>query len=267
MELPNDIWNIIVKQSKKSNDEFVADMNLIDLRMLEIVIAEKKTKMYNAIKSKIDNYDIIEVYDDNNKYEMDCIVVNKNTKKECCIDVIQLVNGSNKTIFGKYLYGNNYNIHLCLTKYNIKIKSKIQHRCRENINIANELKVGDVFCYSLYTCVEWIKMRNRIYEMEFFKDGIVYDVVCGITRDKIIIKKYYNNGNGIITKSKKYVNKNMVLNKVEYNDNAVEYIRYKKKLLFESIFEIDKINDNKIYFENVNKKNLIQIQKSLKIIK
>jgi hypothetical protein len=31
MELPNDIWNIIVKQSKKSNDEFVADMNLIDL--------------------------------------------------------------------------------------------------------------------------------------------------------------------------------------------------------------------------------------------
>lgn len=267
MELPNDIWNIIVKQSKKSNDEFVEDMNLIDLQMLEIVIAERKTRMYNAIKSKIDNYDIIEVYDDNNKYEMDCVVVNKNTKKECCIDVIQLVNGSNKTIFGKYLYGNSYNIHLCLTKYNIKIKSKIEHRCRDNINIANKLKVGDVFCYNCYTGVEWVKMRNRIYEMEFFKDGIVYDVVCGITRYKIIIKKYYTNDNGIMIKSKIYVNKNIVLNKVEYTDNAVEYIKYKKKLLFESILVINQINDNKIYFENVNKKNLIQIQKSLKIIK
>jgi hypothetical protein len=122
-----------------------------------------------------------------------------------------------------------------------------------------------VFCYSLYTGAEWCKHRNRYDEMEFFNDSLKYDVVCGITRDKIIIKKYYNNGNGIITKSKKYVNKNMVLNKVEYNDNAVEYIRYKKKLLFESILEIDKINDNKIYFENVNKKQLIQIQKSLKI--
>jgi hypothetical protein len=48
-------------------------------------------------------------------------------------------------------------------------------------------------------------------------------------------------------------------------DNEVEFIRCKKKLLYESIFEIDKINDNKIYFENVNKKQLIQIQKSLKI--
>jgi hypothetical protein len=58
--------------------------------MLEIVIAEKKTKMYNAIKSKIDKYDIIEVYDDNNKYVMDCIVINKILKKNVVLDVIQL---------------------------------------------------------------------------------------------------------------------------------------------------------------------------------
>jgi hypothetical protein len=31
------------------------------------------------------------------------------------------------------------------------------------------------------------------------------------------------------------------------------------------MMEIDKINDNKIYFENVNKKQLIKLQKSLKI--
>jgi hypothetical protein len=240
-------------------------MDLKDLLWLEHSILQKKMEICDAIKSKIDKYDIIEVFDDNNKYVMDCVVIDKMVKRECCIRVCELKNGNKKTIFGNYLNGNMTNENLCLFTYNIKIKSKWEHRCRENINIANELKVGSVFCYSLYTGAEWIKMRNRIYEMEFFKDGIVYDVVCGITRDKIIIKKYYNNGNGIITKSEKYVNKNMVLNKVEYDDNAVEYIRYKKKLLFESIFEIDKINDNKIYFENVNKKQLIQIQKSLKI--
>jgi hypothetical protein len=56
MELPNDIWIDIVKQSKKTNDDIVADMNLKELRMLELVIAERKTKMYNSIKSKIDKY-------------------------------------------------------------------------------------------------------------------------------------------------------------------------------------------------------------------
>lgn len=265
MELPNDIWNEIVKQSKKTNNDIVAGLTLKELRMLEIVIAERKTKMYNAIKSKLDKYDIIEVYDDNNKYVMDCVVVNKNTKKECCIDVIQLVNGSNKTIFGNYLHGNSYNIHLCLTKYNIKIKNKIQDRCRENINIANKLKVGDVICYSLYTGAEWCKFRHIYEDMTTFKDGIIYDVVCGITRDKIIIKKYYTNDNGIVIKSKRYVNKNVVLNKVDYDDNAVEYIRYKKKLLFESILEIAIINDITQYFKDVNKKQIIKLQKRLKI--
>ena len=36
------------------------------------------------------------------------------------------------------------NEDLCLFTYNIKIKSKYIDRCRENINIANKLKVGDV---------------------------------------------------------------------------------------------------------------------------
>ena len=90
MELPNDIWIEIVKQSKKSNDDIVADMDLKELRMLEIVVAEKKTKMYNAIKSKLDKYDIIEVFDDNNKYVMDCVLIDKIAKRECCIRVCEL---------------------------------------------------------------------------------------------------------------------------------------------------------------------------------
>jgi hypothetical protein len=57
----------------------------------------------------------------------------------------------------------------------------------------------------------------------------------------------------------------MVLNKINYEDNEVEFIRCKKKFMLMCMMEIDKINDNNEYFENVNKKQIIQIQKSLKI--
>jgi hypothetical protein len=231
MELPNDIWDIIVKQSKKTNDDVVADMNLEELRMLEIVIAERKSKMYHEIKSKIDKYDIIEVIDEDGKNVMDFVVIDKTAKRECCIRVIQLINGNKKTIFGNYLNGNIYNSNLCLITNNIKIKSKWEQRNRENINIANKLKVGDVFWYSLYTGAEWCKMRKRIYEMNTFEDGLKYGVVNDITPNKIVIVNYYKISNtDNIGKSIRYINKNMILNKINYEDNEVEYIRCKKSL-------------------------------------
>ena len=266
MELPNEIWDIIVKQSKKTNDDIVADMNLKELRMLEIVIAERKTKMYDAIKSKLYKYEIIEVFDDNNNYVMDCILINKIAKKECCIRICKLNNGDKKTIFGNYLNGDMFNQDLSLFTYNIKIKSKWEHRCRENINIANKLKVGDVFCYSLYTGAEWCKLRRRIYEMETFEDGLKYAVVVDKTRYKIVIVKYHKISNtDNIVKKLKYVDKNMVLNKINYEDNEVEFIKYKKKFMYICMFDINKINDINDYFKDVNKKMLIQIQKNLKI--
>jgi hypothetical protein len=124
-------------------------LTLKELRKLEIVIAERKTKLYNAIKSKLDKYDVIRVND------VDYIIINKNIKKECCIRVCELKNGNKKTIFGKYKNGNMTNEDLCLFNSNITILSKWEDRCRENINIANTLRVGDVFCYSLYTGCEW----------------------------------------------------------------------------------------------------------------
>jgi len=266
MELPNDIWNEIVKQSKKTNDDIIADMGLKELRLLEIVIAERKSKMYNGIKYKLDKYDIIEVFDDNNNYVMDCILIDKIAKRECCIRICKLNNGNKKTIFGNYLNGDNFNQDLCLFTYNIKIKSKIQDRCRENINIANKLRVSDVFCYSLYTGYEWCRMRNSIFEMETFEDGLKYGVVNKITSSKISMINYHKISNiDNIVRSVKYINKNMILNKIEYEDNEVEFIKYKKLFGYCYILDIDKINDNNDYFENVNKKQLIKIQKRLKI--
>ena len=268
MELPNDIWNEIVKQSKKTNDDIIADMDLKELRKLEIVIAERKTKLFNDIKSKIDKYDVLEVFDNNNNYVMDCVVINKISNRESCIRISVLRNGNKKTIFGNYLNGDMYNQDLSLTAYNIKIKSKLEHRCRENINIANKLKVGDVFSYSLYTGYEWCRMRRNINEMRTFEEFVKYGVVNKITPYKIGIVNFIRiqNTDNVI-KCIKYIDKNKILNKIDYEDNEVEFINLKKKFMFVCMLEIDKIDDINEYFNNVNKKLLIKIQKRLKIRK
>ena len=80
MELPNEIWDIIVKQSKKSNSEFIKDKNLNELFELEKEINEQKNKMYDAIKSKLNKYDIIKVTHktDKNAYNCDLLITNLN---------------------------------------------------------------------------------------------------------------------------------------------------------------------------------------------
>ena len=195
MELPTDIWDMIVKQSKKTNDDIVADMNLQQLFWLEHSIIQKKMEICSDIKYKIDKYDVIEIanldYDDKNitdKYIVADVILSEHRYIKC----FKLIAGDKKTIFGNYqfAYKKIDKIDLYDYKLNIKIKSKYIDRCIENRNITNKLKVGDVFCYSMYSCAEWCKMRNRINEMEFFEDGLRYDVVIDTTPDNIIIIKY-----------------------------------------------------------------------------
>jgi hypothetical protein len=266
MELPNDIWDIIVKQSKKSNEELVKDMDLEDLLWLEHSILQKKMEICDAIKYKIDKYDVIEIN------MLEYIVADTILSDHRYIKCFRLIAGDKKTIFGNYQFAFKkiYKIDLYDYKLNIKIKSKYQDRYRENINIANKLKVGDVFCYSLYTGAEWCKMRCRIYEMDTFEDGLFYGVVNTITPNKIVMVNYHKTSTSYtdnIIRCLKYVDKSMILNKINYEDNTEQYINMKKKFMYMCMMEIDKIYDNKDYFENVNKNDLIQIQKRLKIIK
>jgi hypothetical protein len=82
--------------------------------------------------------------------------------------------------------------------------------------------------------------------METFEDSLNYGVVNNITPNKIVIVNYYKTSNtNNIVRSVKYVDKNMVLNKIEYEDNEVEFIRCKKKFMFMCMMEIDKIEYNK----------------------
>lgn len=271
MELPNELWCDIVKQSKKTNADIVNDMDLEELFWLEHSIIQKKMEICNAIKYKIDKYDVVEItklnYEDKNITE-EYIVADDILSEHRYIKCFKLIAGDKKTIFGNYqfAYKKITIIDLYDYKLNIKIKSKLEQRNRENINIANKLKVGDVFVYSLYTGVEWCRMKNRIYEMETFEDGLKYGVVNDITPNKIVMVNYYKTSNtDIIVRCVKYINKNMILNKINYEDNTEQFIKYKKLFGYRYILDIDKINDITEYFENVNKKQLIKLQKHLKI--
>ena len=264
MELPNDIWDKIVKQSKKNNIDIVNDMDLQQLDLLEMVIEDKKNKIYNDIKCKLDKYDIIEVFDGNNKYLMDCVLIDKKTNRECCSKICKLNDGNKKTIFGNYLSGRMTNQSLCLITNNIKVKSKLQDRHADNIKIANNLNIGDVFCYSIYTCAEWCKLRKKIYEMETFEDGLKYKVVIGMTYSKIITIEYNTTSTNYRYEELEYINKNKVLNKINYNDNQVEYIKAIKHLFTRCLLIIDSIE--KDYLNNISKnhiKHIINKQKSL----
>tara|TARA_Y100000389_G_C17409294_1_gene489918 strand:- start:48 stop:878 length:831 start_codon:yes stop_codon:yes gene_type:complete len=265
MELPNDIWDKIVKQSKKNNIDIVCDMNLQQLDLLEMVIRERKHKLINVINNKLDKYDIIEVcydlkeYIENGEYIKNYIVIDKNIKDESYIKVCKLNDGNKKTIFGNYSSGSMYNQSLCLISDNIKVKSKLQDRDKENITIANKLNVGDVFCYSIYSCAEWCKKRNRIYEMETFEDGLKYNIVIGMTYSKIITIKYNKTSTNYKYEELEYINKNKVLNKINYNDNQVEYIKAIKHLFTRSLLIIDSIDDTQDYLNKISKNHIRHI--------
>ena len=259
MEIPNDIWYKIVNQSLKTNDDIIGDMDLSELKQLQNKIILKKQKIYKSIKSNFNKYDIISVYSNDNIYIMDCIIIDYINIATNIISVIKLYNGVNKTILGNYYSANMYNQNISLDIHKIYLKLSLVERNNENIKIANTLKVGDVFIYSIYTGAEFCKLRNRIYEMNTLDEGLKFGVVNKITLNKIMVINYTN----LIVKNYKYIYKNTILKKIDYNDNSIDYIKMKKKFMYACMIDINNINDNVEYFKNVDKKQLIKQQKKL----
>ena len=233
MELPNEIWDIIVKQSKKSNSEFIKDMNIYELYELEYEIKEKRKQIYDAIKKQLNKYDIIKVTHktDKNAYKCD---------KKC--------------IFGNYKNGDIFNFQVDLNNVDIEVISTLADRNKENIKIANSLKAGDVFVYSNYTSAEWVKHRSRYNDLSTFENSFCYSVVEKMTAEKIIIKNH------------KYINKNIVLKKLNCKDNEEIYCNLKRDYFMDRLnIYIRCVNFDKIDKDYI--KRLIKLQRKLNIRK
>ena len=235
MELPNEIWEIIVKQSKKSNKEFIKDKNLDELFKLEYEINEQKNKIYDAIKKQLNKYDIIKVTHktDKNAYKCDLLITNLILNNKNKISVANLNKCNKKCIFGKYKSGDIFNFQVDLNNVDIEVISTLADRQNENIKIANSLKIGDIVVYSKYTSTEWVKHRSRYIDLSSFENSLSYAIIKDITPQYIIINFNVTIRDGLFVVGLKnganrYINKNVVLNKFNFNDNEELYMKLRK---------------------------------------
>lgn len=274
MELPNEIWDIIVKQSKKSNYEFIKDMSIYELYELEYEIKEKRKKIYDTIKSKLNKYDIIKVTHKTDKkaYNCDLLITNLNLTNSNEISVSNLNKCNEKCIFGNYKNGDTISFQIDLNNVHIEVISSLADRNKENIKIANSLKVGDVFVYSNYTSNEWVKHRRRYIDLSSFENSFCYSVVDDITPEKIIIKNHtIIRDEMFITRfnrNKQYINKNIVLKKLNFKDNEKIYSNLKKDYFMDKINMLIRCKNYSNYFDKIDKyhiKYLINLQRKFNI--
>jgi len=260
MELPNELWDIIVKQSKKSNYEFIKDMSIYELYELEYEIKEKRNKIYNEIKSKLNKYDIIKVTHKTDKkaYNCDLLITNLNfLKNKNKISVTNLNKSNEKCIFGNYNKGDTISFQIDLNNVDIEVISSLADRNKENIEIANSLNNGDIVIYSNYTSAEWVKYRNRYIDLSTFKNSFCYGVVQGMVLKNLIV---YNFNHSSIYDNYAYPKKYMVLKKLKFEDNNELYIKLRKEHFFKSLKkDIERTN------KESSVKHLINLQRKFNI--
>ena len=274
MELPNELWDIIVKQSKKSNYEFIKDMTIYELYELDYEIKEKRNKIYNEIKSKLNKYDIIKVTHKTDKkaYNCDLLITNLNLTNGNEISVSNLNKCNEKCIFGNYKNGDTISFQVDLNNVNIEVISSLADRNKENIKIANSLKIGDVFIYSNYTSAEWVKHRYRYMDLSTFENSFCYSIVEDKTTEKIIIKNHTIIRDEMsitrFNRNKQYINKNIVLKKLNFKDNEKLYSNLKKDYFMDKINMLMRCGNNYNHFDKIDKdyiKHLINLQRKFNI--
>lgn len=264
MELPNEIWEIIVKQSIKSNYEFIKDMSIYELYTLEYEIKEKRKKIYDTMKSKLNKYDIIKVTHktDKNAYKCNLLITNLKLISDDKISVANLNKCNKKCIFGNYKSGDIFNFQVDLNNVDIEVISTLTDRNKENIKIANSLKIGDIVVYSKYTSAEWVRHKSNYFDLSSFENSLSYAIIKDITPQYIIIRFNITIRDGVFvvglkTGANRYINKNVVLNKFNFNDNEELYMKLRKThfsdvILPLIVYRYDMIKFNMYYKHNIH---------------
>ena len=194
MELPNDIWDIIVKKSLKSNEEIIKEKTYHELRHLMSDIKFRQYQIIRDIKKKINKYDILDIYYDK-VYHFSGIVMDKLDSNNENIKIRRFIKDANeKTIMDDCIAcfrTCNVNIISC----EFKITSTEEERKNKNIELSNTLKSGDSICYSSVSVPQYLRFYN------YHRDGLLElnreGVVAFTTKNKV-----YVNNIGYIDKSR-----------------------------------------------------------------
>ena len=194
MELPNDVWDIIVKKSLKTDEEIIKDKTYYQLSHLMSEIKFRQNQIIRDIKKKINKYDILDIYYDE-VYHFSGIVIDKLDGNNENIKIRRFIKDANeKTIMDDCIAcfrTCNLNIISC----EFKIISTEEERKNKNIELSNTLKSGDSICYSSVSVPQYLRYYNyhgdRLLELN--REG----VVAFTTKNKVCV-----NNIGYIDKSR-----------------------------------------------------------------
>ena len=186
MELPNDVWDTIVKKSLKTDEEIIKDKTYYQLSHLMSEIKLRQNLIIRNIKKKINKYDILDIYCDG-VYHHTGIVIDKLSFDNPKIRMRHTlkINETTKTIMGEDYINCFRGGYTDIIKCEFKIVSTEEERKNKNIEIANTLKVGDSFCYSRATVPEYL--RHYYYYGDRVNELNRVGVVRYITKNKIVI--------------------------------------------------------------------------------
>jgi len=158
LELPTDIWETIVKQSKQSAKELVKELSFDELREVIHEADKEITKKLGCLRNKYPKYTILK---DNNNQTWVVVDGNYHRRYVLCE---KMVYTTDITILGNYHknYGNrNTSGILCyidletnkihMTDADFEVIQYQTDLDATRISRANDLKVGDTFQYFKYT--------------------------------------------------------------------------------------------------------------------
>lgn len=191
MELPTDVWDIIVKQSIKTDNELIKNKKYHELIQLEKIIAYQKNILNNELKATISNNDIIQYHPyngDKMKFDYYLVIANKHINNQY-IAVVPLANDF-PTINLEWLREEKK--HLCINDGKITIINTLKSRTANGYEVANKLKKGDVFRCFVNNIPNWICESDYYFR--------VYAITNKSVKVKIGNKFHYINKKNVLSK-------------------------------------------------------------------
>lgn len=153
MELPNEIWDIIVKQSKTTNRNFINNINTIDeLDAIILMANEKKTRIkydiMNDFKKNTHVGDIVKITDD-----IGCQIIYgmvlRIYNKACSFKYVRVipVSPDKRTLYGNFYMTESKHI-VSILDYKIEVIRNKDDFKKEQNDIDTNVRVGDTYmCY------------------------------------------------------------------------------------------------------------------------
>jgi len=149
MELPTEIWDVIVKQSRMTISDVIAETDISKLRNISKQINDRIYLHDEALLNQIAVGDIVSI--PNNSEYSKCLFIVQSIYRNGILDnniyIQQVVPDTNGRIYGKYRLEFGCGSRTCKSVHLLKIEISISEQRRTLKEYAEKLKINDVIRY------------------------------------------------------------------------------------------------------------------------